>query len=120
EWLGETPTTDAALIADAPDGALTDLGRQAAVEASLALLGAYFAGGEQQIVDSAAVARSDWDSDLNFVQAGLRLRVALAAGRRLTALLGSVTKRPTFRYELRSTEHVGSLSGALDVNRWIT
>ncbi|MGW0793128.1 hypothetical protein [Streptomyces sp. NPDC002692] len=119
-WLGETSATDAVFIANAPAGALSELGRQAAVEASLALLGVYFASGEQEVVERAAIAVSAQDPENDKVQAGLRLRVALAAGRRLTVLLASIIKRPTFRYELRSAEHTGSLSGALDVNRWVT
>ncbi|MEU3368215.1 hypothetical protein [Streptomyces pseudogriseolus] len=120
EWLGDTSVTDTKVIAEAPGGALSDLGRQAAVEASLPLLSVYFASGEQEVRERAAIAVSAEEPELDIIQAGLRLRVALAAGRRLTALLSSITRRPTFRYELNSAEHVGSLSGALDVNRWVT
>lgn len=120
EWLGEHPATDAALVDEAPGGALSDAGRQAAVEASLSILGLYFSGGEQELADRAAISRSDADLELEALRAGLRLRVALAAARRLLGLLHAVAGRPTFRYELRSTEHIGTLSGALDVNRWAT
>lgn len=120
EWLGDAPLTDAVLIAEAPGGALSELSRQAAVEATLALLGVYFSGGKHEIVDRAAISMSGQDPELEVIQAGLRLRVALAAGRRLSSVLSSIARRPTFRYEFHSTEHVGSLSGALDVNRWIT
>ncbi|MFI9265769.1 hypothetical protein ACIG5C_15535 [Streptomyces werraensis] len=121
EWLGDTSATDAAFIVEAPGGALSALGRQAAVEASLPLLSVYFASGKQQeLRELAAIAVSAQEPELDIIQAGLRLRVALAAGQRLAALLDSITRRPTFRYELNSAEHVGSLSGTLDVNRWIT
>lgn len=120
EWLGNHPDADAAMVDRAPGGALSDAGRQAAVEASLSLLGLYFSGGEQELADRAAISRSDADLELEALRAGLRLRVALAASRRLLGLLHAVAGRPNFRYELRSTEHVGSLSGALDINRWMT
>lgn len=120
EWLGEHPIADAALIDDAPGGALSDSGRQAAVEASLSLLGMYFSGGEQELSDAAAISRPTADEELDILRAGLRLRVALAATRRLLGYLNAVASRPTFRYQLRTTEHVGSLNGTLDVNRWAT
>src|SRR5215831_1778062 len=120
EWLGELSTSDGALLEEAPGGALSEVGRQAAIEASLSLLGVYFAGGDQQLADRPAISRSMNDHNLDTLQAGLRLRVAIAAGRRLANLLDSIVKRPTFRYELQSAEQVGSLSGALDINRWAT
>lgn len=120
EWLGEHPSTDMALVDEAPGGALSDAGRQAAIEASLSLLGLYFSGGDQELADRRAISRSDVDLEMEALRAGLRMRVAMAASRRLLGLLDAVARRPTFRYELRSTEHVGSLSGALDINRWVT
>lgn len=120
EWLGEHPRADAALVDSAPGGALSDAGRQAAVEASLSLLGLYFSGGDQELSDRAAISRSNVNLEYEALRAGLRLRVALAAAQRLLGLLDAVAGRPTFRYELRSTEHIGSLSGALDINRWVT
>lgn len=119
EWLGHDTPGDVQLIDAAPGGALSDAGRQAAVEASLSLLGVYFAAGDVDSSDMAAAASGD-DAEMNELRAGLRLRVAIAAARRLLSVIDEVTKRPTFRYELRSTEHVGSLSGALDFNRWLT
>jgi hypothetical protein len=120
DWLGEHPSADARLIDGAPGGSLSERGRQAAVEASLTLLGLYFSGGEQELAERAAISLTDADIELDALRAGLRLRVALAATRRLMGLLDAVARRPTFRYELRSTDHAGSLSGALDINRWIT
>lgn len=120
EWFGSTSSSDAALLTEAPGGALSEFGRQAAVEQALSLLGVYFSSGEQASEDRAAISSSGQDPELEEIRAGLRLRVALAAARRLIDLLSSITKRPTFRYALQSTQEVGSLSGALDVNRWVT
>lgn len=120
EWLGEADAADSALVGRAPGGALSEAGRQAAIEASLSLLGVYFAGGDQGLVERSAIGRSEDDRELDALQAGLRLRVALAAGGRLASLLEAILKRPTFRYELRTAHHVGSLNGPLDVNRWLT
>jgi hypothetical protein len=120
EWMDEPADTDIALLGSAPGGALSEAGRQAAIEASLSLLGVYFAGGEQELIERAAIGSAVEDHELDALRAGLRLRVAIAAGRRLASLLDDIAKRPTFRYELRSTEQVGSLRGALDINRWIT
>ena len=120
EWLGEHPPVDATLVDEAPGGALSELGRQAAVETSLSLLGLYFSGGAQELAETSAASRAEVDAEMEALQAGLRLRVALAATGRLLSVLDRVAKRPTFRYELQHTEHVGSLSGALDINRWVT
>jgi len=120
EWLGELGGADLALLEWAPGGALSETGRQTAIEASLSLLGVYFSGGDQQLVERSAIGSSAEDHELDALQAGLRLRVAIAAGRRLASLLEAIVKRPTFRYELRAAQHVGSLNGALDINRWVT
>jgi hypothetical protein len=120
EWVDEPPDADIALLESAPGGALSEAGRQAAIEASLSLLGVYFATGEQELAERAAIGNAIKDGELDALRAGLRLRVAIAAGRRLADLLDSIAKRPTFRYELRTTDQVGSLRGALDINRWIT
>lgn len=120
EWLGDLQSADAALLEWALGGALSEAGRQAAIEASLSLLGVYFSGGEQELVDRSAIGTADVDQELDALQAGLRFRVAIAAGRRLARLLDAIVKRPTFRYQLRGAQHVGSLNGALDINRWVT
>ncbi|APE16754.1 hypothetical protein BOH72_17415 [Mycobacterium sp. WY10] len=120
EWLGEHTTADAALIHTAPGGALSEAARQASVKASLSLLGLYFAGGDQELSDRSAASMSEADADVRALQAGLRLRVALAAGDKLLKLLDAIAKRSTFRYELRPADHVGSLRAALDINRWAT
>lgn len=120
EWLGDLADADVALLEKAPGGALSETGRQAATEASLSLLGVYFSRGDQELVQRPAIAVSDEDQQLDALRAGLRLRVGIAAGRRLGDLLDAIVKRPTFRYELRTAEHAGSLSGALDITRWVT
>jgi hypothetical protein len=120
EWLDEPANADVVLLESAPGGALSEAGRQAAIEASLSLLGVYFAGGDQELVERAAIGRAVEDRELDALRAGLRLRVAIAAGLRLADLVDDIAKRPTFRYELQTTEQVGSLRSALDINRWIT
>ena len=120
EWLDEPADTDIALLESAPGGALSEAGRQAAIEASLSLLGVYFASGDQRLVERAAIGSAINDRELDALRAGLRLRVAIAAGRRLASLLDDIAERPTFRYELHTTEQVGALRGTLDINRWVT
>jgi hypothetical protein len=120
DGIGTLAGTDFELLERAPGGALSEAGRQAAVVASLSLLGVYFSSGNYELIERPAIDRSTKDHELDALSAGLRLRVALAAGRRLASLLDKIVKRPTFRYELQSTAHVGSLSGAIDINRWIT
>ena len=120
DWLGEPTEADVILVERAPGGALSAEGRQAAIEASLAILSLYFSDGEQELVDRSAVSSSPDDRELDELRAGLRLRVAIAAGRRLVQMIESIERRPTFRYELRSVEHASSLNGALDINRWVT
>lgn len=118
EWLGEHSTVDVALIDTAPGGALSEAARQSAVEASLSLLGLYFASGDQERADRRAASMGEIDAEVRALQAGLRLRVALAAGDKLISLLDAIAKRSTFRYQLCPAEHVGSLRAALDINRW--
>lgn len=120
EWHGDHSAADVALIDAAPGGALSETARQASVEASLSLLGLYFAGGDQELADRSAASITGSDADVRALQAGLRLRVAIAAGNKLLTLLDAIAKRSTFRYELRPAEHVGSLRAALDINRWAT
>lgn len=102
-------------------GTLGPAGRRAAIAAALGLVGRYLATGSQALEPSAALGwrdRAD-DEDLSPLLATLRLRVALAAADTLCGLLRKITKRPTFRYQQRTIDSTGELSGQLDVNRYI-
>lgn len=120
EWEEEITASDVTLIETAPGGTLSETARRSAVESSLSLLGVYFAQGSHELIDVSAASRSRTPDGLDALLAGLRLRVAISAGHRLIALTESIVRRPTFRYQLQSGQEVGSLSNALDINRWVT
>jgi hypothetical protein len=107
---------------EAQGGALSVEGRRAAIAAVIPLLGVYFASGTQPLVNQSALAGATTTPDdaTTELLAGLRLRVALAAASRLSALLARIVQRPTFRYQLTSVESAGAVSGQLDVNRFAT
>jgi hypothetical protein len=120
DWLSEDAISESEEEFRARGGALSPAGRQAAAAASLSLIGAYFSEGSQPLVSRAMIATEASDASVAaVVLAGIRLRVALAASERLLGLLRRIGHRPNFRYELRTTESVGGLSGQLDVNRWV-
>ncbi|MFB8392980.1 hypothetical protein [Streptomyces yangpuensis] len=105
-------------------GYFDSAGRQAAVLSSLPLLGTYFSRGfrEKLREPDGGIARSGEASQpegLEQALAGLRLRAALAAGNKLAEILEPVRDRPNFRYTVERRESVGSLSGKLDVTRWL-
>lgn len=120
EWEEELAAADAALVETAPGGALSETARRLAVESSLSLLGLYFAQGSHELIDVSVASRSRTPEGLDELLAGLRLRVAISAGHRLIALTEAIVRRPTFRYQLQSSQEIGSLSKALDINRWVT
>lgn len=102
-------------------------GRQSAIFSSLPLLGTYFSRGLREKLREAesGILRSDGESSLDHVGleqavAGLRFRVALAAGEGMVGILESVLDRPNFRYGVRHHESVGALAGKLDVTRWVS
>lgn len=102
-------------------GTLGPAGRKAAVSAALDLVGRYLAKGSHDLETGAALGwrdRGDED-DLSALVATLRLRVALAAAGTLSGLLQRISRRPTFRYQQRTIDSVGELSGQLDVNRYV-
>ncbi|MBQ0879341.1 hypothetical protein [Streptomyces sp. RT42] len=101
-------------------------GRRAATYATLPLLGTHFSRGlrEKLKETESSISRSvsngaDVPADLAQAVAGLRLRVALAAGERLMGIFESVMDRPNFRYGVVRHESVGVLAGKLDVARWV-
>jgi hypothetical protein len=102
-------------------GTLGPAGRKAAIAAALELVGRYLATGSHGLEPAAALEwreRADED-DLSALLATLRLRVALAASEALGGLLRRISQRPTFRYQQRSIDSIGELSGQLDVNRYV-
>ncbi|MFI1906582.1 hypothetical protein ACH444_11915 [Streptomyces microflavus] len=108
-------------------GYFENAGRRAATYETLRLLGTHFSRGLRQKLREAEspVARSasvtaDVPADLEQAVAGLRLRVALAAGERLVRVLESALDRPNFRYSVVRHESVGTLAGKLDVARWVS
>ncbi|MET8864107.1 hypothetical protein ABZW11_14240 [Nonomuraea sp. NPDC004580] len=105
---------------EARGGALSAVGRKAAIAATLPLLGLYFTSGEQPLTVSPTLGKAVSGSLLHELLAGLRLRVALAAAARLEIILSRISERPTFRYQLTSLESVGAITGQLDVNRYTT
>src|SRR4051812_20000045 len=100
------------------DGLLTPGGRQAAVQSSLGFLATYFEKG-----DPSALALSEQVGGLDDVDAAfawaIRLRVALAHGRRLEAVLHAVAMHPSFRYTRVTDEAIGAVKGRLDLQRYL-
>lgn len=101
-------------------GALSAAGRAAAVKSALTLVGQYFASGNQPLIVQAAPGgrQRDEGADLTELLAGLRLRAALAAAKRLHELLNRIVRRATFRYELRQVDSTGAVTGQLDIARY--
>lgn len=102
-------------------GTLGPAGRKAAIAAALDLVGRYLATGSHDLEPAAALGwrdRADED-DLSALLSTLRLRVALAAADTLSGLLQRICRRPTFRYQQRTIDSIGELSGQLDVNRYV-
>lgn len=102
----------------APGGGYFDqVARRAATETALSLVTTYFVAGSAWDLEARpTVAPSASDDDLaQFV----RMRVALAAARRLEPILHRVLANPSFYYGRETTESIGSLSGPLDVGRYL-
>ncbi|MFC6088150.1 hypothetical protein [Saccharothrix lopnurensis] len=105
----------------ARSGTLSKAERRAAVGAAITVVGRYFSTGRRPMAPLEALGhREDLSGEGGALLAALRLRVALAAARRLRALLERILGRATFRYHLQPEESTGQLSGTLDVNRYIT
>lgn len=100
-------------------GAFNRAGRRAALAGALPLLGVYFSSGYES-TDYRGIAEVGATEEGDPALAGLRLRVAVASGRKLIAILESVRTARTFRYETVRAEQTGHLSGVLDLNRWLT
>ncbi|MBF7737456.1 hypothetical protein [Rhodococcus erythropolis] len=104
----------------AAGGSFSQEGRRAAVQQSLGLISLYFSADSLDSANQPAVSDDDSGSDFIREINGIRFRVALASARRLTAILRRLSKQASFKYELVKTEQVGSVTGQIDVNRWVS
>jgi hypothetical protein len=105
-------------VEDAEAGQFRDAARRAATEQSLPLLATYVADAPTWQLDP----RQEIDTDLGGTDdlAGfVEMRVALAAGRRLTGILRRILGHASFQYTAAAEESVGAVRGQLDVPRYI-
>lgn len=101
-----------------PAGRLSDSARSAATTTALDLLGTYFADAPTwELEHQAQIAPGD--TALTDLADAIRLRVALAAARRLDVLLHRISARLSFRYSRVADETIGAVRGRLDVQRYI-
>jgi hypothetical protein len=101
-----------------PPGQLSPESRVASTKAAIRLLGTYFADAptwdlEQRGELSVGTAEDD------LLTRALRLRVALAAARRLDVLLRDIAADLSFRYRRTNDEAVGMVRGRLHVQRYL-
>lgn len=106
--------------ANAADGGyLSEAARRAGVQSAIRLVGRYFSSGTQPLVSKRSVGAASHREGAPAVLAGLRLRVAIAAASKLLDIVERIERRPNFRYELRVTDEVGSVTGQFDAQRWL-
>jgi hypothetical protein len=99
-------------------GRLSATARSAATATALDLLGTYFADAPTwQLQHEEHIAPGD--AALADLVEAIRLRVGLAAARRLDVLLHAVAARLSFRYARVADESIGAVRGRLDVPRYI-
>lgn len=116
EALGSEADT---ALTDDDVGLLAPAAREAAIAATLPLLGTYFSSGAQMrlsVHETVALGAGESpDSDLALA---LRLRVGLAAAKRLRGHLRHVLRRPNFRYRLVPQDAVGVVTGQIDAEKY--
>ena len=101
-----------------PAGRLSATARSTATTTALDLLGTYFADAPTwQLEHREQLAAGD--TELADLAAAIRVRVALAAARRLDVLLHRISERLSFRYSRIADETIGAVRGRLDVPRYI-
>ncbi|MFJ4439566.1 hypothetical protein [Streptomyces sp. NPDC088923] len=107
-------------------GALSPAARQAAIATAISIVGRYFVTGNQPLTPQAALGHKDTNAPGAGIEQSpdtlldaLRLRVALAAARRIGLILNRIAGRSTFRYELRPEESTGQVAGQLDASRYL-
>lgn len=103
---------------DIAAGRLGTAARAAATTTALDLLGSYFADAPTWTLDTKTQLACG-DAELVDLAEALRVRVALAAARRLDLLLHRVAGRLSFRYARVAEETIGAVRGRLDVQRYI-
>lgn len=121
-WILEEIGPD--LDEDMPgSGVLSADARAAAITSALPLVATYFAGGQSIGLEAnphvAAEAAAQSVRQVDAMVAAVRLRVALASGRRLEAVLRRVVQAANFRYSQVQEAHLGELRGRLDVVRYL-
>ncbi|MFD3544160.1 hypothetical protein ACFWUW_00810 [Streptomyces sp. NPDC058655] len=107
-------------------GALSPAARQAAITTAISVVGRYFATGNQPLTPQATLGHKNTSATGPVIERSpdalldaLRLRVGLAAARRIGLILDRIAGRATFRYELRPEESTGQVTGQLDVSRYL-
>ena len=109
-----------ALFLDEDAGLLTPAARDAAIASTLPLLGTYFSSGVQiQLSTRESVEMGSPDSPDDDLALALRLRVGLAAAKRLREYLRHVLHRPNFRYGLVPLDVVGVVTGQIDAEKYV-
>lgn len=101
-------------------GLLTPDARNSAIASTLPLLGTYFSSGAQmQLSIREGVAMASAESSDDDLALALRLRVGLAATKRLRECLRHVLRRPNFRYRLVALDVVGVVTGQIDAEKYV-
>lgn len=103
---------------EAGGGHFSPAARQAATETALPLVTTYFVAGSAWNLQTTPTVAPSGGFDDDLAQFA-RMRVALAAARRLDPILQRVMANPSFHYGREADESVGSLSGPLDVGRYL-
>lgn len=101
-----------------PPGHLSRESRTAATQAAIRLLGTYFADAPTWDLEHRGDLATGTAEDDLLAQA-LRLRVALAAARRLDGLLRDIAADLSFRYRRIDDQTVGMVRGRLHVQRYL-
>jgi hypothetical protein len=101
-----------------PPGHLSPESRTAATQAAIRLLGTYFADAPTWDLEHRGELAGGVAED-DILARALRLRVALAAARRLDELLRDIAADLSFRYRRIEDETVGMVRGRLDVQRYL-
>ena len=104
--------------ASIPPGQLSPESRTAATQAAIRLLGTYFADAPTWDLERRSDVATGSAAD-DALASALRLRVALAAARRLDALLHEISADLSFRYRRVKDQTVGMIRGRLDVQQYL-
>jgi hypothetical protein len=108
----------AVAVEEAGAGRLSDHSREAASATAFELVGTYFADAPTWELEQRHQVGSG-DPDLEGLAEAIRIRVALAAARRLEDLLRRIADRLSFRYGREIEEVTGAVRGRLDVPSYL-